>query len=338
MLARGSHGDGHWMLAEYSSWPSMILEAFRSASSLGYRPRGRLVIACGMGGSGFAAEAAGLLLEEAGIALVVERSHLPPGYVGPGVDVVGVSFSGETVETLLCVREAAARGARVAAVAGRGSRLARLVSSLGGTVYEYPARGAARTALAGLAGAVAGLLAGHALEGRVEAIARSLDPEAARGEAERAAGFILSMHPGRRLTVSSCGRLALASLRWRQELAENGKIEVYAEAYPEAGHNSVSAWSGRCLEERALILVRGAGDPLCRAIEDCLLERHCGGNAHVVDVSRQASIHPLAGLLQSSMIAGMAGVYVALRRGLDPGRNPEIERFRRLVGDAAGRL
>jgi len=319
----------------YLRWPRLLPEYFDRAAAAGITPPEGVVVGCGMGGSGFSVEAAALALWERGVPLLAVRDYTAPGFVGPGVTVVGVSFSGETLETRSCVRDAARRGARVIAVAGAGSSLAGDVRRVGGEVVEVPREGVARAALPVLLGSILGVLAPDA-RGLVEGVAGALDAEVALAEARRVAGEISSWSGARRVVVAACGRLALAARRWRSELAENGKLDVQEEEYPEAGHNSVSTWSGRCLEQRELILIRHGSDPLCRVIEGCLAARHCAGNLVEVDVAPQARVHPLAGLLQASMIAGLTGVLLADMAGRDPEATPEIEWFKSVVKRALG--
>ena len=319
----------------YLEWPARLVEVFREASRASPGRVGGLVVGCGMGGSAYSVEAAATLLESRGVPVVVVRDYEPPGFVGPSTLVVAVSFSGETAETLHCAVRSRSRGARLAVVAGESSRLERLALEWGAPLYRVPRVGAARTSLATLVGGLLGLL-DPGLEGVVETIAGALDPAAAAEAAERVVEKLLAWRGERRIIVAACGRLGSVARRWRSELAEYAGLDVQGEVYPEAGHNSVSTWESGCMSRRALILVKHSTDPLCARIEETLIERHCDGNTVIVDVSRQARVHPLAGILQASMVAGLAGVKLAEATGRDPLDTPEIKRFRRMVWSVLG--
>ncbi len=199
-----------------------------------------MLVGCGMGGSGFAIDASKYMLEDYGYQVIVNKSHVPPPYVGPGVPVLAVSYSGSTMETIECARRAIERGAHVCGVAGRGSRLHRLLEDHGFPVVPIETKGLPRTSLGLLVGSILGLLLPfrEALA-QVELISHALRVDWALEVSSRVASAVTDRVVP---VVVACGGYAPLAWRWRSELAENAKLHALVEVYPEAGHNAINAW------------------------------------------------------------------------------------------------
>ena len=87
------------------------------------------ILILGMGGSAIGGElAAALAGATATVPIEVRRDYGLPGYVGKDTLVIGVSYSGNTEETLDGFRQAATRGAKLLAVSTGGE-----ISSLAGS-------------------------------------------------------------------------------------------------------------------------------------------------------------------------------------------------------------
>ncbi|HJW76073.1 MAG TPA: hypothetical protein VJ787_10455, partial [Thermoleophilia bacterium] len=79
------------------------------------------VIVCGMGGSAIGADVVrACAVDRLPVPFEVVRGYELPAWASPRTLVVGVSHSGNTEETLSCVRGALARECRVAAVTSGG--------------------------------------------------------------------------------------------------------------------------------------------------------------------------------------------------------------------------
>ena len=317
----------------YSSWPGMMVNAYEAAldGSPGLAGgRGGSIVLCGMGGSGHVAEVVAALDWR---LRVVKGHRLPPG-PRPSA-VVGISYSGETVETIECVAAAARLGVPVAAVTAPGSSLWRLVTSHGGRAAPVPGGMLPRAALAPMAGALLALLYGQEARGLVRGVAAAVDWGWLSGVAA-AAGSMLSRGTP---VVGSCGLYAPASRRWASEFAENAKRLLLAEEYPEAAHNLVSSWADGRGDYRFLLIAanREDEDPLCARLEGIVWEEYrARGPAMMLDLRGYSRVSPLAVFLASAMAAGLASVRAALLAGLDPAATGGIDRIKAKVRSAAG--
>ncbi|MCE4601081.1 MAG: SIS domain-containing protein [Desulfurococcales archaeon] len=306
---------------QYLSWPSQLtetyskaLEARQGSVDLGEH---RLVLGCGMGGSGFSLYAIKPLMEEAK-PYIVERSDRLPSYVNDRDLVVGVSYSGETYETISCVRKALEKGAKTAIVAGRDSTLYNLGVKNKSAIVGIEKKGHPRSSLASLVGGLLALLLGDTVKDQVDVIAGQLRVGKAEEIAGEVAGLIWNQGDPLTPIIASCGPLGFVAERWATELAENAKHPALVEIFPEAGHNAVARWyytRGRY----ATIYIDLSQDRLCRLVKAHIEEHYSSiGPVKVVDATAEAASHPLAGVLYSALIAGLASVRLAEYMGRDP--------------------
>jgi len=337
-------GKAEWMIGLYTSWPRGLVEWFERGAEARARARrippaprpGSVLVGCGMGGSGFSLDVAAVTLSGVGVQVLVVKSHRPPPLVGPGVPVVAVSYSGRTLETILCTRESMRRGAPVAGVAGEGSPLHELLAGEGYPVTALEGGGLPRTALAQLAGAALGLLLGGEPEARglVEGAAKTLNPGEARRLGESIAGPLArELGEGRIPVIGSCGWSSIIAYRWATELAENAGVHSILESYPEAGHNYVNAWHSEDPGRYTYIIVKAnVDDELCHRLEDWLEEYYKSlGPTHVADLRGYTARSPLAAALQGAMTAGIASTLLALRLGRDPAEIPGIAAYKQAL-------
>ena len=330
-----------YMVTLYTSWPRDLLEWYdKAVEAVGGSPpiRGGLLVGCGMGGSGFALDAARSILEDHGLHVVVNKSHHPPPIVGPRVPVLAVSYSGETLETIECTRRALEKGAPAAGVAGRGSTLHRLLTSHGYPAVPLENKGLPRTQLGQLVGAILGLLLPTRDARReIHRVASALDPDWALREAKRIARALTD---GATPVIAACGRYALLAWRWKSELAENAKIHALIEVYPEAGHNSINAWehTGNTKEYTFIIIKANTEDNICIHIEEWLEDHYNRISETItVDLRRHAMIHPLAAILAGSMVAGVSSTILAVRGGRDPSSITGIKRYKNTLNNIRGK-
>ena len=198
---------------------------------------GRLLIA-GMGGSGLASEFAAKMLWGSQEVHVI-RHHALPAWASAQDQVLCVSFSGNTWETLSVWGEAKARGMQRAAVSSGGT-LAQRADAEGAPFCSVPDGLSPRSSLGYLIRAILSLNPGEPtfdFAGAADHInkierAYSTSPDLAQA---------LS---GRVPVLMTWGDWSsLAATRWAGDLAENAKLPSILWRFPEAAHNSVMAFS-----------------------------------------------------------------------------------------------
>jgi len=306
-------------------------------------PSDRPILLLGMGGSAMGA-AVGALAVSPAKRVSIHRGYGLPGWaVSERALVVGVSYSGNTEETLSGVEEAIAEGLPVAAIASGGA-LARLVAGAGSPVIEVPAGIQPRAAVGYQASAVTRLLGGA---GAVE------DGAAALTEAAEVADTVLGGGEGPgfalgadiadalrgRVTIiyGAVGPGALAAYRWKTQINENGKMPAWWHEFPELNHNEMQGWEAlQEVSSRSIgvVFLRDRHDlPRIGRRMDLTWESMSGKVALAGEVLSLGD-GALARFFSMAAVGDVASVRLAEDAGVDPTPVDTIERFKvRLAED-----
>ncbi len=318
----------------YLSWPSLAREGLEEGATAAERASSSYgcveeVVVCGVGGSGVVGEYLSRLSEVyGGVPVYTARSLQPPRFTGRRTLVLGVSFSGATVETIRCVEGAAQGGARVAVVSGKGPLLERAEAH--GWVTMRVAKGpAARSMFASLFYTALGFLAKLGLllvpRSDVEASITAL----ARGGVEDEAARLAEQLLGSRLVVIAAGwELAPVAVRAHQELAENSKKASIVAYSPESLHNLIEGLrSLEGLGNTAALLLRWRGytaRPLYEYLEEVVSS--VAPKRAVVELGEPGL---LAAMMRATLLVGLASIHLARLEGIDPAEIPRIKEARR---------
>lgn len=286
------------------------------------------IVVCGMGGSAVAGDVLRSAYRDR-LAMPVEVNRGPslPAHAGPGTLLVVSSYSGGTSETLSSFEEGLARGCRVMGVTS-GGRLAARCAELGLPVAIVPGGAQPRAALGHLAFAMLGMLEATAVlpsiapeveetVGSLATLAPSLGPDvpADRNPAKELASWI-----GDRIPVvwGAEGIGAVAAMRWKTQLNENGKVPAWYASMSELDHNEVVGWVRPYGAAHVVIALRHDGEDEETAARFPLsadIARRAGAEVREVAV---AGGSPLRRLVELIAIGDHVSCYVGLRRGVDP--------------------
>jgi len=328
------------MLGAIAELPRHCREAYDDARALTLPSADGVtaVTFLGMGGSAVAGDVVrSVFRERLGVPVDVNRSPLLPAYCGPHTLVVSSSYSGNTSETLTAFREAVARGCRILAITSGGT-LAEEARTAGIPVVPVPSGFQPRAALGHLGFASLGALeAMGLLPGLIDDVAETvaeltrlvglLGPASPRSgnPAKQLAGLI-----GDRIPViwGAEGIGAVAAMRWKCQMNENGKVPAFASSMSELDHNEVVGWTRPYGERCTLIALRHDGEHPELAARFSLsydIARDAGVAIEEVHGTGSSSLTRLMALI----IAGdFASAYVGIRRGVDPTPVAVIERLK----------
>lgn len=321
---------------QYLEWPLKLVETYKAGLEGLDEPLDleskRTIIGCGMGGSGFSLYAIKPLLEDK--PYIVERSDTLPSFASSNDLVLGVSYSGETYETVSCIKQALKRHIEVAGVAGENSTLARLLS-MNGKVVEVEKDGFPRSSLASLAGGLAALIGGRGLEGEIQRASSVLNTKTASNIAGEVAENLYNNGDPYIPIVASCGTYGFVAERWITELAENAKHPGLLEIFPEAAHNRIARWSHSRGHYYTLYIDMGGGR-LCNLIKEHVTRAYSVlGPVKVLEFADIIGESRLGGILYAALVAGLASVRLAELLGRDPEKIQAIDDYKRSV---VGRL
>ena len=333
--------DPSSMLATVAALPSHVREAYANGAAATGLPAlddVTAVVVCGMGGSAVAGDVLkASFRDRLGMPVDVNRSPVLPAFAGPRTLVVVSSYSGTTAETLASFAEAVERGCRIVAVTS-GGPLGEECAARGFAAVRVPGGFQPRAALGHLTFAALGALEAAGLLPRlgadVDEVVRELE-----GLAEELAPAVpTNENPAKRLAIWLGDRVpvvwgaegvpAVAAMRWKTQLNENGKVPAFAATMSELDHNEVVGWTAPYGERFAVIGLRDDGEPAGAGPRFPLsadIVREAGGT---YDEVRSRGRSPLARLLSLVLVGDFTSCYVGLRRGVDPTPVAAIDRLK----------
>ena len=307
--------------AGYASGRATPVDGLPSADDL------HSITFCGMGGSAVAGDVArALFASRITVPIDVVRSSRLPEHAETRTLVIATSHSGETAETLACFEEAVERGCRVIAITS-GGRMAELAKAAHVPVVPVPAGGQPRAALGSLAFTTLGLLetlglvaaqaadveeAIRVMRGLIE----RLGPDAPDNLAKRIATAIGVRTP---VIWGEEGIGALAAMRWKCQIHENGKLPAFWSSMSELNHNEIVGWTEGFGSNFFLLMLRHP-DEHPEVVRRFELSRDLvagPGELESFEVEATGS-SPLARMFSLIITGDLVSTYVGLRRGIDP--------------------
>lgn len=253
--------DRSGMAEVLRSFPRQCREGLALGRALDAEPLAGFtrIAVLGMGGSGIAGA---LLSSLVPLEVVPVRDYRLPPWIGEESLVVGLSYSGDTEETLAAFREARGRTGRLLAVTS-GGELGRLCAREGIPWIGIPGGLQPRAALGYLLFPLLGLLGKWGLApdlGEALAVLDGMAAELSQGEGE--AGRLAEELAGRVPLVYGAGPTAPVAYRWKTQVNENAKAPAFWGELPELCHNEVVGWElqGRLLPGGTVVFLRTGHD------------------------------------------------------------------------------
>ena len=204
------------------------------------------VVAVGMGGSGIAADLARCVADsESRAVLTVDRSPALPRSVDERSEVLLVSYSGNTWETLVAYDAAGRAGARRTVITSGGALLERALGD-GVPTLTVPPGLPPRSAVGHLLGGVLGLLDPafpESLEDRVHQTAGATRDRIRLYARAGGPASVLAKKIGARLPfIYAESAFAPLARRWKTQVEENAKRLAMFDEVPELFHNALVGW------------------------------------------------------------------------------------------------
>lgn len=252
------HDDPSGMARAIAAMPTQL----RTGRRIGVEAGGQLagpsgIVIAGMGGSAMGGELLrAMVANDCDVPITRVRGYSIPTWAKSGTLVVCVSYSGETVETLECARQAVRQGASVLVVTS-GGQLSDFAEDRGLACARVLGGMMPRAALGYLFGAMAGAFAacGLADPAIVEdcAVGAELCDIPAAEQLGRSLAHTIPL-------ISGAGPLAAVAYRWKTQFNENAKIHAFSHAFPELAHNEIVGWEGSAGLPFAMVALRDTSD------------------------------------------------------------------------------
>jgi len=264
-----------------------------------------------------------------------------PSYADDLTLFVGISYSGNTMETLNLVRQAKANGCAIYVIAS-GGKLVDLAEEEGLPLLRLPAGLPPRAALPSILTELVYLMdglrltkdAGNELKAAAEELERlnetiGMDADVGKNPAKQLASRVF----GKYLFVYASARLG----RLKAQCNENAKGQAKFEFFPELCHNELEGWFAPAgLQSISAVVFLRDNE------EDEVEQRTLGEAKRILQEGGMNDIHEIHVEASSKIGRILSGVlfcdylsfYLAILRGLDPTPVPNIEKFRRRVYSA----
>lgn len=220
------------------------------------------VVLTGLGGSGIGGSIVqNAVFDTMTIPFVVNKDYFLPRFVGAGSLVIVSSYSGNTEETVMAMKEAIRRKATVVCITS-GGQISELAKKKGLDCILLPAGMPPRACLGYSMTQVLFVLAhfglaGDAFQKEIKASIKLLQNEAKGIETE-----------GKKLAKKLTGKTPIiysgpafegVAVRFRQQINENGKMLAWHHTIPEMNHNELVGWRDKD-PSRAVVILRDEAD------------------------------------------------------------------------------
>jgi len=284
----------------------------------------RQVLICGMGGSGSTGDFLQALCTTATVPILVNKAAEIPAWVNAHTLVIGVSYSGQTAETLACIEQAIAQGAQLHLLSS-GGRVAELAETYGISYVPLDGGLPPRAALFDLAFALLGSIIDcpvfqlNQVESEASlqwlgSLSASWTPDQTNKPlplslAEQLLPFAHTLIWGR------AGQSGEVALRWKNQFAENSKRLGCNSVFPELNHNEIVPICARHHSQSAAIYL--SLESTLSAFDQIsldLITPHLGR----VEVVKAQGEGRLQRLLYLIYLGDFLSVYLAFLSGTDP--------------------
>ncbi len=309
---------------------------------LGVRPSIKNIVLSGMGGS---ASAGDIILEwlrsSLKIPALLLREPDLPMFVGSGTLFVGISYSGETLETLTAFRRAQKRHAKLVGI-GTGGTLASLCDKYRMPFVTVPRTVAPRAALPQLAVATASVLESVGIVRDLTRHMTNTGKELMHLRQKLNMSVPTANNPAKRLATSlrrglvviyALQRMSSVARRFKNQLAENSKLAAKYDLLPEAAHNEIEGWKEQSVKLSPVIIrdweETALEAKIIRAFTDTI---RSVGQTQPLNVQIPA-YDSLSRLVSAVFFLDYVSAYLAILRGIDPTPTGLITEYKRRLNN-----
>lgn len=341
--------DQTGLLKDIQELPLQCEQAFEEIKRVvlpSYYVKINKIVILGVGGSAIGGDFVRSIIEkESKIPVFIVRDYHLPGFVDKDSLVIGVSYSGNTEETLTAFGQAISKRAKLVAITSDG-KLAKTALSYKIPLYQFDYKTQPRQALGFLFASILGILnkIGHIDIKEDEfketilllkALNSKIKPEieAAKNQAKKLAKELYN----KIVVVVAANYLKPVALRFKTQLNENSKQMAFQQELPEACHNFVVGLKAPTnLSESVFILFLSSkfDYPRNRIRQNILLE--------ILDKnkipSQQLTVEPapsiLSEMLSFTTMLDHTSFYLAILNQIDPQPVSNIDYLKKRLEEA----
>lgn len=289
------------------------------------------VVFSGLGGSAVGGNILeSYLIDEIKMPIFVNRNYTLPKFVGENTLIFVLSYSGNTEETLSAYDQAKEKKAKIIVISS-GGKLVNLVQKDGFPLITIPSGLPPRCALGYLFFPPLIILSKmEVIENKQQQIGEMIlvldnlretqlkpDIKGKKNPAKKIAQDILGRFP---VIYGSCDHLEGVLMRWRSQLAENGKTLSSSHLFPEMNHNEIVGWENpREILDRFSVILLQDKDDYPRTKKRMEITKSIIGeqNIPLIEVDSQGE-GLLSRIFSLVYIGDFASFYLAILNNVDP--------------------
>lgn len=321
--------DEENFLLEYLQWGERFIRSIEEAPFI--TDEFEKIIVIGMGGSGIIGDILrDIFIWNTNIIIEVVKNSKLPGYIDKEKDlIIGVSFSGNTIETISTVKEALDKNMRVVGVT-TGGKLFSILKKRNIPAALVEKALAPRAGLPQLLGSTLKIITSdEKLLKEYKEIGETLKKKADeyRIENEMNRAFMLAYYMWGRLPIFY-GNIKYHSLlhRAKSSINENAKINAYYTVFPEGFHNEIEAYEEYTDPNILPVIFKEKNDEM-----DCLIKHFEELNIEylIIDLTGKSSLEKI---LTGILLVDMSSIYLSYLRRKKPYEINVINKIKRYRG------
>jgi glucose/mannose-6-phosphate isomerase len=306
------------------------LKLGKSASILNYEQNFSSIIICGMGGSAISGDyLTSILFHEKtfDIPIQIIRGYIIPKWVNSRTLVVGVSYSGNTRETLTCIFHAMKSKAPIILLSS-GGVVKEVAEKYSLPLINLPGSYQPRAAFPIIFGSILGLFVKlfpkikiekqlNNLNSVIQSIINNNGPDIPL-KGNLAKQIALKLDKKVPVIISSESSLAM---RWKGQINENAKMIAYFDIFPELMHNTIQGWENDLLTNLEVIVLKLSNDSneIVEKVKFCLsiANENVKKDVHLFEYNNNFLVE---NLIAATLFGDLVSIYLAFLQSLDPSK------------------
>lgn len=316
------------------------------------------IVYCGMGGSAISGDfLKNLLRDELIVPMEIVRNYTIPSFVNERTLLISASYSGNTEETLFCLKSGIERSTHLIGITS-GGELAGIFNKLSTEerkimyCIRVPGGFPPRTAFGYMFVPIwfslykIGLTLSDPVNGLKDAIKQlrtvsdEFNPE--NKLENRAYTLAKEIYGTISVIYGSADSTSMVAQRWTTQFSENAKILSYYNAIPEMNHNEIVGWENLSdiIKRISVVFLKDRDDSgrvaLRQQITKKLLEKGMGGNpypAKIIELQSEGSSR-LARLLFLIYLGDFVSWYLAILYSTDPTPVKRIDTLKKYLAES----
>ena len=286
--------------------------------------KGRVIIS-GMGGSGIGGLIASALSNQIGNLQVIPWANYGlPQWVNKNDQIICISYSGNTAETLSAAKRAIDIGCKLEVIT-TGGKLEELARQNNLNITKIESGHQPRAALPLLLKPLLYKIGIPDLDKQLAEISTLKNDL-------KKAGEIARQIDGKLPCIYSNGLLTPVGYRWRCQIEENSKVLAINHEIPEMNHNEIVGWTNP-LENMAVILIRDN-------MENETMKKRINATKTIAWTSKGINItevyaigkYPLTRIISMILLGDLVSIELAKLKSIDPTPVQIIENLKEALG------